>query len=310
MEIKERFEGALFGLACGDAVGAPAEWKPREWLDQNPITGMQDSVSHDLKAGQFTDDTSMALCLAQSLIDSDGVDQLDQMRKYAQWFMQGYMGCNQKCNGIGRTTRLAIQDFLQTGNYVCTENNPEKAGNGSIMRLAPLPMFYFQDFNGLMKATVKSTQTTHGSYESIYGAVLFSIYMHRALLGVKKENIISPVHFLANDKNTSDGLKKIIFGEYLNKDYDSIKGTGYIIESLEAALWCFYKTDNYKDAVLMAVNQGYDADTTAAIVGQLAGAHYGVNNIPTEWLQVLDMYDTIDGIIGTIYNKVEKRLIL
>lgn len=307
--LKNRFKGALFGLACGDSVGAIAEWKPKEWLLQNPVTGMQDNPTHGLKAGQFTDDTSMALCLAQSLIDCDGVDQLDQMRKYSQWFMQGYMGCNNQCNGIGRTTRLAIQDFLKNGNYVNTEKDPEKAGNGTIMRLAPLPMYFYQDFNGLMKATIKSSQVTHGSYESIYAAVLFSIYMHRALGGVKKSDIMSPIHFLANDKNTTDSLRSIIFGDYLKKGYDDIKGTGYVVESLEAALWCFYNTDNYKDAVLMAVNQGYDADTTAAIVGQLAGAHYGYDTIPSEWIEQLDMYSIIDEMTNTIYNRVDKRLI-
>lgn len=307
--LKNRFKGALFGLACGDSVGAIAEWKPKEWLLQNPVTGMQDNPTHGLKAGQFTDDTSMALCLAQSLIDHDGTNQLDQMKKYSLWYMQGYMGCNNKCNGIGRTTRLSIEEFLKTGQYIAIDTNPEKAGNGSIMRLAPLPMFYFQDFNSLIKNTIKSTRVTHGSYESIYAAVLFSIYMHRALMGVSKQNILSPVHFLANDMNITAGLQDIIFSEYLKKPYDEIKGTGYVIESLEAALWCFYNTDNYKDAVLMAANMGYDADTTAAIVGQLAGAHYGYDTIPEEWVAVLDMKHTIDSIIDSIYNTVSKRLI-
>lgn len=307
-DLKNRFKGALYGLACGDAVGAIAEWKPPEWFLTNKVIGMSDNDNHGMKAGQFTDDTSMALCVAQSLIDCNGVDQLDHMKKFSMWYMQGYMGCNGKCNGIGRTTRLSIENYLTTGQYIASDMNPEKAGNGSIMRLAPLPMFYVYNFSDMIRATVRSTKTTHAAYESIYAAVLFSIYMHRALLGEKKQNIISPVHFLANDKNATSGLKSIIFGEYLQKPYDNIKGTGYVIESLEAALWCFYNTDNYKDAVLMAANMGYDADTTAAIVGQLAGAHYGYDDIPTEWVEVLDMKDTINSIIDRIYNVVNARL--
>jgi ADP-ribosyl-[dinitrogen reductase] hydrolase len=278
-----RARGALLGLAVGDAIGTTVEFMPRGSFPT--LTDMVGGGPFNLLAGQWTDDTSMALCLAASLIDN-GFDTQDQMQRYLLWHDEGYMSSNGKCFDIGNATSDALERFRHSGDPLAGSTRPDSASNGSIMRLAPVPI-YFQDTpEEAIRMSCRQSRTTHQAPECIAACRLFAEVLIRALQGLMKEAVLAPVQL---DTSMSSALMLIAAGEYKTKPETQIKGSGYVLESLEAAFWCFWQTDNFNDCVLLAANLGDDADTTAAIAGQLAGAFYGESGIPVSWLQKLTM---------------------
>jgi len=284
----EHFRGALLGLACGDAVGTTVEFKPRGSFA--PVTGMVGGGPFGLNPGEWTDDTSMALCLAESLVECNGFDAADQMRRYVKWLEEGYWSSNGRCFDIGGTTHDALRKFKQTGNPFSGSTHNQSAGNGCIMRLAPVPMFCYPNRDAGIEMSGESSRTTHGATECIEASRLFGAMLFKALGGAEKEAILIG-HGLSDF--ASQGIKAIAQGGYRTKSEDEILGIGYVVPSLEAALWCFYHTHNFKDAILRATNLGKDADTTAAICGQIAGAFYGESGIPESWRNKLAMHDAI-----------------
>ncbi len=278
MDIQDRYRGALLGLACGDAVGTTVEFSPRGSF--TPLTDMVGGGPFGLKAGQWTDDTSMAMCLAESLVRCGGFDARDQMNRYANWYQHGYWSSTGTCFDIGNATRGALHNFLTTGQPLAGNDDPGSAGNGSIMRLAPIVLRYL-DAPDLLEMAVLSSRTTHAAAECLDACRLFATVLARALHGQSKDDVLN----LGTIDVSSEGLRDIAEGGYLSKSRDQIHGTGYVVQSLEAALWCFATTDTFADAVLAAANLGDDADTTAAVVGQVAGAFYGASGVPAHWLE-------------------------
>lgn len=287
MKQIERYRGCLLGLAIGDAIGTTAEFKHRGTF--SPVTDMVGGGVFSLDPGEWTDDTSMALCLATSLIKCNGFDAKDQMDRYYRWWTEGYLSSNGKCFDIGNTVKHSLSSYNYTGDPYSGNTDPRSAGNGSIMRLAPIPMFYCNDPVSLAEYSALSSITTHGATESVEACQLFSVLIVRALQGMSKEQILQPSGLVFD----SPSIQAIDRGEYRGKVVDDIRGSGYVVESLEAALWCFSVTDSYREAILKAVNLGYDADTTAAVCGQIAGAFYGMSGIPEEWVQKVVMNDEI-----------------
>lgn len=287
----DKFRGALLGLACGDALGAPVEFKKRGTF--SPITEMQSGGVFNLKAGQWTDDTSMALCLATSLIERKGFDAHDQMQRYCKWRDEGYFSSTGKCFDIGIATSLALSSFKKTGNPFSGNSDPSKAGNGCLMRLAPIALFFYSDLNLTIKMAAESARTTHGALECLEASQLFGAILHQALNGASKLDILLQHGCKSLD---SERLQEIANGDYFNQSENHIEGSGYVVASLEAALWCFYTTESFEAAVQKTVNLGDDADTTAAICGQLAGAFYGESAIPRRWLNTLHQYKMIAGL--------------
>jgi len=279
----DRARGALLGLACGDAVGTTVEFKLRGSF--TPMTDMVGGGPFHLLAGQWTDDTSQALCLASSLIEK-GFDTFDQMNRYVRWHEQGYMSSNGRCFDIGNTTWDALDTFKRTGNALAGSTRPDSSGNGSLMRLAPVPIRYLDTPELALDLCVEQSKTTHNAPECLMACRLLGEVLIRALQGSSKEEVLAPSQ---QALRLSTGLKSVAYGEYKTKTRNSIRGSGYVVQSLEAALWCYWNTDNFKDCVLMACNLGDDADTTAAIAGQIAGAHYTQSGIPMEWLAKLTM---------------------
>jgi ADP-ribosyl-[dinitrogen reductase] hydrolase len=280
---KNRFRGCLLGLAVGDAVGTTVEFKPRGSF--TPLTDMVGGGPFGLQAGQWTDDTSMALCLATSLIEKKGFDPTDQMNRYWDWYKNGYMSSTGICFDVGNTVRFALDRYNRTRNPFSGSDSPNSAGNGSLMRLAPIPMFYFPDLERIIHFAGESSRTTHGAQECIEACKLFAEMIYLALSDYDKDEIL----FDTKVEITAQKIKAIADGSYSSKSIDQIYGTGYVVESLEAALWCFYKTNSFEEAILQATNLGDDADTTAAICGQIAGAFYGESGIPEKWLEKLHM---------------------
>lgn len=282
MDKKDRFLGCLLGLAAGDAVGTTLEFSPRG--NFTPLTGMVCGGPFGLQPGQWTDDTSMALCLATSLVEKGGFDPVDQMQRYCRWLKEGYLSSTGACFDIGSTTHVALVKFQQSGEPFSGRIDPGSAGNGSIMRLAPISMFFFHDLDAVEKYAAESSRTTHGAIECIDACRLFARIIWRALSGQDKSTVLlgDRTNFLAVPK-----IAAIARGDYLTAPEEQIRGTGYVVDSLQAALWSFYHSTSFEQAILTAANLGDDADTTAAVCGQVAGAFYGISAIPNEWLEKL-----------------------
>jgi ADP-ribosyl-[dinitrogen reductase] hydrolase len=299
MNSSERFRGCLLGLAAGDAVGTTVEFQHRgSFL---PVTDMVGGGPFNLKLGQWTDDTSMALCLATSLIKMGEFDAADQMNRYCSWHEQGYLSSTGDCFDIGNTVSQALQQYKLSGSPFSGSTNPRSAGNGCLMRLAPVPMFYFPDHDRAVHFSGESSRTTHGAVECIDASCLFGEMIFRALSGASKSEILFGQNAAIID---SSAIQAIAAGEYRTKTIDNIRGTGYVVESLEAALWCFWTTETFEQAILAATNLGDDADTTAAICGQVAGAYYGESGIPPHWLKQLTMHQEISELANQLHAAI------
>ena len=292
----KKYQGCLLGLATGDALGTTVEFKARGSF--TPLTDIVGGGPFRLQAGQWTDDTSMALCLAHSLLDSKGFDANDQMVRYNNWRVNGYMSSNGRCFDIGVTVSEAISQYLNSNDPFSGPTNPFSAGNGSLMRLAPIPMLYSPDIEQVIHFAKQSSRTTHGAQESVEACAYFATLLHAAFSGIDKQSLLECSLYQANTRK----IVEIQALHYLDKSIDQIKGSGYVVESLEAALWCFAKTDNFSDAILTAANLGDDADTTAAICGQIAGAFYGIDAIPEAWQQKITMKDEIIALANQLYR--------
>ncbi|NVZ22596.1 ADP-ribosylglycohydrolase family protein [Pseudomonas costantinii] len=299
--LSDRYRGCLLGLACGDAVGTTVEFMPRGTFA--PVTDMLGGGPFQLKPGQWTDDTSMALCLAESLLNKHGFDALDQMARYLNWWKWGYLSATGECFDIGMTVREALAVFQESGNPFAGSTDPYSAGNGSMMRLAPVVLFFFPDSQSVRTFAVESSRTTHAAQEAIDCCAVLAQAISNALSGVSKDQVLR----CSGIGLSAPKVAAIAAGEYRDKSRAEIVGSGYSVASLEAAFWCFHHTDSFADAVLAAANLGDDADTTAAIVGQLAGAHYGAQAIPSGWLEKLWMYDEIQGMADALLSATAAR---
>ncbi|MHA7835089.1 MAG: ADP-ribosylglycohydrolase family protein [Algiphilus sp.] len=273
---EDRATGCLVGLACGDAVGAPVEFFPRGRF--RPLTGMRGGGKFQVQPGQWTDDTSMALCLSDSLIAVDGFDPLDQMERYYRWAETGYNSSKAEAFGLGKTVLRAFVQFRTTGDAYCGPVAEKFSGNGSLMRLAPIPIFFHRNVEEVRHFAALSSKVTHASETCLAACAAFSEILHNALLGMPREAL-----FGASGGRIEAFLAAYGIGDFRTKTADQVKGSGFVIECLEAALWAFWNTERFEQAILAAANLGDDADTTAAVCGQLAGAYYGMGGIPQTW---------------------------
>jgi len=272
-EIKDRARGALLGLAVGDALGAQVEFSPRGSFP--PVKEMLGGGPHQLPAGYWTDDTAMALHLASSIIERGGLDQQDVARRWVRWMEKGEGSSNGVCFDIGCTTSRALLRFARSGE-VSPAKDDASSGNGGIMRLAPVAIAYHADLSRALWASRQQSAITHGSWMCLDGATCLGY----SLVTLMRRRASQPMP-AAIPSMTGVTVNA------LTKSRDEVRGSGYVVDCLEAALWSFYHTGTFEDAVLAAVNLGDDADTTGAVVGQIAGAWYGASAIPERWLHVL-----------------------
>jgi ADP-ribosyl-[dinitrogen reductase] hydrolase len=288
----------LLGLAVGDALGTTVEFRPRGSFE--PLTDMMGGGPFGLKAGQWTDDTSMALCLAESLLAHGGFDARDQMGRYLNWWKWGYLSSTGTCFDIGATVLSALERFESSGEPYSGSLDPETAGNGSLMRLAPVALFYGPSIDEVVQFSAQSSRTTHGAPEAVQCCQLFGFVLARCLAEMPKHEVLDGGSGLAL---TEPKVLELAAGHYLNKSRSEVRGSGYAVASLEAALWCFHTTSTFEAAVLEAANLDEDADTTAAIAGQVAGAFYGVQGIPAAWLEKLHLRVEIQGMADGLYER-------
>lgn len=300
----ERFRGALVGLVAGDALGTALEFRAPGTF--TPITDMVGGGPFGLKPGQWTDDTSMAMCLALSLLECGGFDAHDQMVRYTRWYREGYWSSTGHCFDIGNTVSGALRRFERTGEPFSGSTDPYSAGNGSLMRLAPVVLFYANTPQIAIERAADSSRTTHGAAAAVDACRYMAALILGALRGENKQTLLANDYWPVEDGSAEPRLvseiAEIAEGSFRRRQPPQIKGTGYVVRSLEAALWAFSNSDDFRSGCLQAANLGDDADTTAAIYGQLAGAYYGENAIPTAWRSKLSRYDDIVDVAESLYE--------
>jgi ADP-ribosyl-[dinitrogen reductase] hydrolase len=297
--IRDRGVGALLGLAVGDAVGTTLEFRER---DSYPLhVDMTGGGPFRLEAGQWTDDTAMALALADSLCAAPEFDPEDLMRRFVDWRDRGEYSCTGRCFDIGITTNAALNRWQQTGDPYAGATAPNTAGNGSLMRLAPVAIRFWRDREALRRIAALQSRTTHAAPEAVSACVAYAEVLADAIAGMPRDAVLAP-----RDGDYAGAIGAIMAGSWRGKARDQIASSGYVAHSLEAALWSVARTSDFRSAVLLAANLGGDADTTAAIAGQLAGALYGASAIPPEWLDKLAWRPRIEGMARALLAGSER----
>lgn len=304
----DRRRGALIGLAVGDALGAAVEFKsPGSFT---PVTDYRSGGPHGLKAGEWTDDTSMALALADSIATA-GWDLSDQADRYVQWWKTGKYSVNGTCFDIGITTRSALGNFVAQKDALTSGDRSEKAsGNGSIMRLAPVPIryghLYADQLDELSRLAEESSIPTHASEPCVAACRYLATVLAALIHGEDRDEVLSPdwksLQQLNDIKPLYPLIQEIAQGSYRKKQPPAIEGSGWVVKSLEASLWAFHDASSFEEAVLRAVNLGDDADTTGAICGQLAGAYWGESGISESLRAGLARMDMIEAALAGIVS--------
>jgi ADP-ribosyl-[dinitrogen reductase] hydrolase len=285
----------MLGLAVGDALGTTLEFRPAGTF--TPIDDIVGGGPFHLKPGQWTDDTSMALCLAASLVETGGFDPADQVERYLRWLREGYMSSTGARFDVGNTVRAALAKYETSRNPYSGPTAADTAGNGSLMRLAPVPLFFAADPAGAIEHAADSSRTTHGAPDAVHACRYFAGLILGALSGADKQTLLaadySPVPGLWQAAPLSPAVANVAGGSFKELVPDEIEAGGFAVETLRAALWAFHTTDDFRSGVLRAVNLGDDADTTGAVYGQLAGAYYGIDGIPADWQAKIAKQDVI-----------------
>ena len=291
-----RYRGALLGLAVGDALGTTLEFTSPGAFE--PVADMVGGGPFGLEPGQWTDDTSMALCLGESLVDCRGFEPRDQLERYLRWWREGYMSSTGHCFDIGTATRAALARFERSREPYCGSADPRTAGNGSIMRLAAVPLFFAGDPLQAIERSGDSSRTTHAAPAAVDGCRYLGALLVGAAAGVSKQELLqphwSPILGYWDEHPLVPEVAEVAAGSFARREPPEIRGSGYVVRSLEAALWALHRTGSFRDGALAAVNLGEDADTTGAVYGQLAGALYGAEAIPVEWRERLALRELIE----------------
>ncbi|WP_426571099.1 ADP-ribosylglycohydrolase family protein [Aquihabitans sp. McL0605] len=264
----DRARGALVGLAVGDAVGTTLEFLPPGSFE--PIDDMVGGGPFHLEPGQWTDDTSMALCLADSIVTVGGMDLADQLRRYLRWRDEGLWPSNGRCFDIGGTTSWQLRRFERTGEAMDPDRNEEQAANGSLMRLTPVPIAWHRSVPEAAVRSGESSRSTHAATRPVDACRLHGAMVAAVIGGASLDDVLAPTFWAWGELHPQ--VAAIAAGSFQEKEPPAIRGTGFCIDALEAALWAVHGADDFRSAVLRAANLGDDADTTAAIAGQLAGA--------------------------------------
>jgi ADP-ribosylglycohydrolase len=309
----DRRRGALIGLAVGDALGAAVEFKSPGSF--KPVTDYRNGGPHGLYAGAWTDDTSMALALADSI--AVGWDLNDQADRYVQWWQTGKYSVNGRCFDIGITTRTALGNFVASKNALTSGDRSDRAsGNGSIMRLAPVPIrfghLYADQLDELSRLAEESSWPTHASEQCVSACRYLATVLAALIHGKDRDDVLSPdwkpLKQLNDIKPLHPLIHEIAQGSFRRKQPPAIQGSGWVVKSLEASLWAFHETSSFDEAVLRAVNLGDDADTTGAICGQLAGAYWGESGISESLRTGLARMDMLDkALAGILSNQGPKK---
>ncbi len=296
MEERSRVRGSLLGLAVGDALGAPYEGLPAGSFD--PVEDMVGGGHRGLPVGTWTDDTSMALCLADSLVARRGFDLRDQLERYLRWLEDGYLSSAEYAFGMGNTVSRALARYELTGDASSAGlTEPTSAGNGSLMRLAPVPLFFAADRAEAIRLSGESSRATHATRVAVDACRYFGALIAGAGSGLAKEQLLADDYF---DGDLAPEVNTVARGSFRRSEPP--EASGYVVHTLEAALWALDKSSSFREGALLAVNLGGDTDTTAAVFGQLAGALEGEEAIPEEWRARLVRRELIERMADSLYG--------
>lgn len=304
----------LFGVAVGDAVGVPVEFKSRQDILKKPVTDMVGYGTYNLPAGTFSDDSSLTFCLAEALTQKFDLEIIGQ--NFIKWCYQNFWTPRGNVFDIGYSTRQAIDKLVKgvrpdlAGGIDVSSN-----GNGSLMRISPL-LFYLLDkpINERYEITKQVSSITHGHIRSIIACFYYLEFARQLFAGKSKfeiyKNLKTEITSYFNSLSVNP-LELEIFDRLLKQDIyklpeDKIYSSGYVLHTLEASIWCLLTTDNYKSAVLKAVNLGEDTDTTGAVTGGLAGLLYGLDNIPKKWIKQIARQKDIEKLAERLGTKSQQ----
>ncbi|MCL2687597.1 MAG: ADP-ribosylglycohydrolase family protein [Methanobrevibacter sp.] len=326
MNYNNKIKAILFGLAIGDALGVPVEFESREYLKENPVDGMIGFGTYNKPPGTFSDDSSLTFALVESLIIAYDLEDIAQ--NMVKWIDEGFWTADGVAFDIGNTTQIAIYD-IKTGvsPLLSGESNERSNGNGSLMRIAPLLFILMnKPIDERFQMTKEVSSITHAHLRSVIACFYFLEFLRHLLLDdLDKYEIYHKLQkdipeFFDNYFKENDLVKENNYEQYLEEikyfnrllkeniyklDKDDINSSGYVIDTIEASIWCLLTTNNYSDAVLKAVNLGGDTDTTACVTGALAGLLYGFDDIPKEWVENLAKSEDIEDLAIRFADNLE-----
>ncbi|MNJ86579.1 ADP-ribosyl-[dinitrogen reductase] glycohydrolase [compost metagenome] len=312
MKLTNDIRSVLFGVAVGDALGVPVEFKSRDYLDANPVTDMFGFGTYNQLPGTFSDDSSLTFCLAEAL--TKGFDLNEIAENCMAWAYDGYWAARGQVFDIGMATENAMERLRRgVRPEVAGGMSVSSNGNGSLMRIAPL-LFYIKDkpVEERYELTKLVSSITHGHIRSVIACFYYLEFAKQLLDKKDKKSIykhlqtLVPEHLNQLEINPEEIA---LFSRLFNEDIsllpvDEIRSSGYVLHTLEASIWCLLTTDNYSDAVLKAINLGEDTDTTGAVTGGLAALLYGVENIPENWKEQLARHDDIEELAERLVLKI------
>ncbi len=306
----DKIKAAFFGFAVGDALGVPYEFNGREKMELQPATEMRGYGSWNQPIGTWSDDSSLAFCLAESLTKS--YDLNDIAENFINWKNNGFWGAHHKVFDIGGATRFAIERLQRgTSPLLSGGMDEDDNGNGSLMRILPL-LFFIKDLS-IEERYIKVKEVssiTHAHFRSVFACFIYVEFALQLLQGKSKYDAYTEMQQQINSfvskndfsKNEIDKFKRILVYDILMEKESAIYSSGYVLHTLEASLWCLFATDNYSDSVLKAVNLGGDTDTTACVTGGIAGLLYGYDSIPSNWIDVLVRKNDINDLCERFNN--------
>lgn len=291
--LADRGRGCLLGLAVGDALGTTLEFSRRDSLPrQTEVTG---GGPFGLRAGEWTDDTAMALALGESLAACRGFDPRDAMGRFVAWWREGAYSCTGTCFDIGVTTREALARYQRAGDPFAGSTAEDTAGNGSLMRLAPASLFALGDAAETDRLAREQSRLTHAAPQAAEACAFLAALLREAVLGADKAAVLAPRAW-----DGHPAVRAVAGGSWRDKDRAAVRASGYVLHTLEAAVWAVERTESFEDALVLAVNLGEDSDTVGAVTGQLAGALYGEGGIPERWLRPLAWRERIAGLADAL----------
>ena len=300
--MKERYKGMMVGLAVGDALGQTLKFKKPKSFDDD-ISDMIGGGVFNLPPGKWGNCTSMALCIADSLIVEKAYNPQDIIQRFWRYYTTGYNSSMDYCFDLGITTITALKMFAITRNKYAGRYTLSSNGNGSLVRLAPIIIKYHNNVKDLAQKAFLSSNITHGSRLAVMSCIVLAFLLKAILKNENKKQILSeelgaeirkkikfedlPFQKDFGKVMIPTGIKNILKGSYKYYEPPDIVANTKADKTLEAALWAFYTTDNFEDCVLKAINLGVDSDSVGAVTGQIAGAFYGYSNIPQKWKDIL-----------------------
>ncbi|MEI0564053.1 ADP-ribosylglycohydrolase family protein [Brachyspira pulli] len=313
MSLENKLKSAILGLAVGDALGVPYEFISRDIIKNNPCKDMIGYGTHNKKAGTWSDDTSLTLCLLDNL-NSKNINYNDIMDSFALWYDKGHYTADGDTFDIGITTRDAIDNYKNGKNPIkCGLSDEYSNGNGSLMRILPIAFYIKKYFDGKLFENSEAiniiynvSSLTHSHKRSLIACVIYTAIVLNLINDMKIEEAINKAlkdsfNYYKNEKEINN-YKRIFDSDFKKLNDTKIQSSGYVVNTLEASIWILLNTSNYKDAVLKAVNLGDDTDTTAAVTGGLAGLYYCVDNIPSKWIDTLINKELIINICSKFFK--------